>query len=165
MTTDQFLACLQKIADGLEVVHAEGVVHGDITPKNIICDDRGNATIVDFGFATSPITAFENTQSSHPQPLGGTLGWAAPEQISVAFGDIDPRTDVWAVGALAYWFLTGNAPFAKHAWQSILATEPIDCNCLEAQSTSELRLKTIADRALRPLADRPSTIGQLLLPE
>lgn len=162
MTAEQFLACLTTVSEGLEAVHAKGVVHGDITPKNIICNEGAGATIIDFGFAVSPIADVSRSEPGHP--LGGTLGWAAPEQLSVAFGDIGPRTDLWAIGALAYWFLTSATPLAKGGWETVLSTKPINCDHISVNSPSAIKLKTVASRALRSLGERPFTIAELFSP-
>ena len=170
LTARQFLECLQRVADGLACVHAGGIVHGDLTPQNIMIDDKGNPTIIDFGFASKPADSkpvdskFAGPKSAGP--IGGTLGWAAPEQISQSFGNISPRTDVWAIGALAFWFLTGRAPMEAKNWGEMLVAtfseQPVQCDCLNASSSSEINLKLIAQRALKSHDARPSSISELM---
>ena len=167
-TAEEFIECLQAIADGLAVVHAAGIVHGDVTPQNIMIDDRGYVTIIDFGFASKPVETAGSTTAKPVEPsgpLGGTLGWAAPEQIAESFGEISPQTDIWAIGALAYWFLTGRAPLAANTWgEMLIATfsdEPVDCDCLQTESSSEAYLKRIAELTLTGHDARPSSIDEL----
>ncbi|MCC9600971.1 sigma-70 family RNA polymerase sigma factor [Stieleria sp. JC731] len=101
----RFLHWLRQICEALQAVHDAGLVHGDLSPANVLIDNYDRVTITDFGFsqvsagATSPI-------------LGGTLGFAAPEQIDPAFGIISQKTDIYAIGGLIHWYLTGAPPNA-----------------------------------------------------
>lgn len=95
-----------------------------------------------FGEAGSTVDAF----------LGGTIGFAAPEQISPAFGAISPKTDIYAVGGLVYWFFTGKAPHSAENVGSAVADtiSPHDVdNSMVAQSPQAL-YRTLA-MALRKL--------------
>ena len=166
LSAEQFLLCLQQVAEGLEIVHAGGIVHGDLTPQNIMIDGEENPTIIDFGFASKPADSIGSMDVNSDHPLGGTLGWAASEQISLAFGAIGPQTDVWAIGALAYWFLTGRAPLEAKNWGEMLVAtfseNPVDCDSLPTGSSSEARLKVIAQRGLTNHSDRPDSISKLM---
>jgi serine/threonine-protein kinase len=97
---------LVQIARGLEFAHARGIVHRDIKPGNIRILDDGTAKILDFGIAKLA------HQTSHLTQAGITLGTAAylaPEQIR---GEpVDPRTDVFSFGILAYELLAHERPF------------------------------------------------------
>ncbi|QEG02624.1 hypothetical protein Mal15_67450 [Stieleria maiorica] len=67
-------------------------------PQNLDC-----GRLTDFGFSQASLEA------SSPL-LGGTLGFAAPEQIAPAFGRISPQTDIYAIGGLIHWYLYGKPP-------------------------------------------------------
>jgi tetratricopeptide (TPR) repeat protein len=101
---DEALDIATQVADGLTRAHAQGVVHRDIKPGNLILTEDG-VRIVDFGLATF-VDALQSTAQ------GSTLGTAAymsPEQVRGE--EADARTDVWALGVVLYEMLTGHVPF------------------------------------------------------
>ncbi len=94
---------LRRIAEALVAAHAEGVVHGDVTPSNIVISSgEKGAVLTDFGFATVSKVA--------GVLRGGTAGFAAPEQWSDVFGDVGPWTDVYGIAATAVAVLSGQSP-------------------------------------------------------
>ncbi len=117
---------LAQICQAVAAAHQAGVVHGDLTPNNILLDHNGRIVITDFGFATyaqKPLeddAAFEWIASP-----GGTLGFAAPEQISPAFGTIGFTTDIYAIGGLAYYLLTGQSPHDASSLLDTIADEDL----------------------------------------
>ena len=102
-TTEQFTNWLIKICHALDAVHEAGLVHGDLAPSNILVGKDNRITITDFGFSQAPAAA-------SPSILGGTLGFAAPEQIDPSFGSVSPKTDIYAIGGLVHWFLFQQPP-------------------------------------------------------
>lgn len=93
----------EDICNGLTVVHALGMVHRDISPSNIIIDPIGNAVIIDFS-----ISRTVKPGKSADTMILGTQGFAAPEQFG--FNQTDSRADIYAVGALLNYMLTGKLP-------------------------------------------------------
>ncbi len=97
------------LARALRYIHAAGVVHRDLTPGNVIVRPDGSAVLMDFGVAKeSAAGAAEGDLTAHGELLG-TVAWIAPEQING--GEVDARTDLYALGALLYLMLTGRRPF------------------------------------------------------
>ncbi len=96
------------ICNGLSAVHSLGIVHRDITPANIIISDDNVIKIIDFGISR---TIKENkTKDTH---ILGTAGYAAPEQFG--FSQTGIRADIFAVGVLMNYMLTGCMPNEKYA--------------------------------------------------
>jgi serine/threonine protein kinase len=95
---------VEQIAEGLAEVHACGLVHRDIKPQNIILGDDGIPRLVDFGLAAplaSPVL----------QSVSGSPPYMAPEQARGQGERIDARTDVFGLGAVLYFLLTGLPPY------------------------------------------------------
>ena len=103
----------EQIAEGLATAHAEGIIHRDIKPGNIIVTDEGLVKIVDFGIALIVETSSESdTTVSALTADGSTVGtfqYMSPEQARAL--DVDHRTDLWSLGVVAYEMLTGSPPF------------------------------------------------------
>jgi hypothetical protein len=97
---------LQQIAAGLEAAHQAGVIHRDLKPSNVLVGERGKVKIIDFGLAT---TAFGEGLTATGAILG-TPHYMAPEQVRGK--PVDARTDIYALGALAYHLVCGRPPFA-----------------------------------------------------
>ncbi|GAA5152343.1 hypothetical protein GCM10025768_20200 [Microbacterium pseudoresistens] len=105
------LAVVRAVAHGLHSFHMEGRVHRDLKPKNILWFDDSNGArwvVSDFGIARNApgSTTAELTRQGN---LVGTERWAAPEQHADAHS-ATPRTDVYSVGAIVGWIMTGELP-------------------------------------------------------
>ena len=103
----------EQIGEGLATAHAAGIIHRDIKPANIIVTDEGLVKIVDFGLAL----IVEGQSDPEETVLAltadgstvGTFGYMSPEQARGL--QVDHRTDLWALGVVAYEMLTGSRPF------------------------------------------------------
>jgi TolB-like protein/tRNA A-37 threonylcarbamoyl transferase component Bud32/Tfp pilus assembly protein PilF len=94
-----------QIAEGLAEAHRLGVVHRDLKPQNIMIDDRGNVRIMDFGIAREAA----GPDLTAAGMMVGTPHYMSPEQ---AAGEaVDPRTDIYALGAILFEMVTGGPPF------------------------------------------------------
>jgi Tol biopolymer transport system component/tRNA A-37 threonylcarbamoyl transferase component Bud32 len=95
----------RQVAEGLQAAHAAGVVHRDIKPANILIPPEGRATIMDFGLARLA----EASKLTRQDQTVGTAAYMSPEQIQG--GEIDQRTDIWALGCVLYEMVAGVRPF------------------------------------------------------
>jgi serine/threonine protein kinase len=99
-----------RLADALDTMHRAGYVHRDVKPRNVLIARGGHVYLSDFGLArrmTAPAHAGE-TRRGH---WVGTVDFAAPEQM--CGGRVDARTDVYALGCLLYFALSGRRPFER----------------------------------------------------
>ncbi|HSR97412.1 MAG TPA: serine/threonine-protein kinase [Kofleriaceae bacterium] len=97
---------LQQIGTGLEAAHQVGVVHRDLKPSNILVGERGAVKIIDFGLATTAVADGLTATGT----ILGTPHYMAPEQVRGR--PVDARSDIYALGALAYHLVCGRPPFA-----------------------------------------------------
>ena len=111
---------LREVADALAYAHARGVVHRDIKPDNILLDgDSGRAMVTDFGIARA---ASEEGGTSRLTATGAAIGtpaYMSPEQC-VGDRDIDGRSDLYSLGAVAYQMLAGEPPFSGNNTPSVM---------------------------------------------
>jgi len=97
---------VRQVAIGLDAAHAAGVIHRDLKPQNLFFDDHDGWKIVDFG-----VSKLRDGQGTLTQrAVVGTPGYMAPEQAQGL--EADPRSDIFALGAVAYRALTDRPPFA-----------------------------------------------------
>src|SRR5262249_52131858 len=113
------LALLAQISDGLDAAHAMGVVHRDVKPGNILvvgAPGSERALLTDFGLAKQLATS----PTGVSELFGGTLEYAAPEQMEGK--EVDPRTDVYSLGCVLLFMVTGKTPGIGHLWGRSEAT-------------------------------------------
>jgi serine/threonine-protein kinase len=98
-------AVLGPVLSGLAVAHRAGLVHRDVKPENVLISDDGDVKIADFGL----VRVVADAKITSTSVILGTAAYLSPEQVGT--GKADPRSDVYAVGILAYELLTGVTPF------------------------------------------------------
>jgi hypothetical protein len=102
---------IAQVGNGLDAIHAAGLVHRDVKPANVLLGGTGgedHAYITDFGVARNVATESGLTQTGR---FVGTLDYVAPEQISG--GVVNARADVYALGCLLFKLLTGDVPYPR----------------------------------------------------
>ena len=104
----EVIVLLRDICDALSYAHAQGVIHRDIKPDNVLLSGN-HALVADFGIAKAARDAALQRDADAGTTLGTPM-YMAPEQM-LGDADIDHRVDIYAVGALAYELLAGHPPF------------------------------------------------------
>jgi TolB-like protein/Tfp pilus assembly protein PilF len=140
--------CVQvmaKVARAIAYAHGKGVIHRDLQPGNILLDENGEPMVSDFGLAkwldqTSDLTRTLETL--------GTPGYIAPEQTESRAVDLTGAADIYSLGAILFYLLTGRPPFVG---PNVL------CVIHQAVATPAPRLRSLVpslDRDLETIVDR-----------
>ncbi len=107
------VALLAEVGDAVHHAHQRGIIHCDLKPSNILVDGSGRPKVLDFGIAraaSTDQTATLATMVTSVGVLAGTLPYMSPEQTSADVDQIDVRSDVYALGVVAFECLTGRLP-------------------------------------------------------
>lgn len=158
----QAVAWITQVCEGLEHAHAEGVIHRDVKPENVLLTAEGCVKIADFGLAK--LASRDSVGSPTLTRTGQAMGsahYVAPEQLA-QMAQVDGRADLYSLGVMLYEMLTGTLPSIDyqppshvrpldprldHVVQRLLRRDP------EARY---LRASDVA-RALREIASNPPT--------
>jgi hypothetical protein len=155
-------AVVAQVAQALDLAHRAGVVHRDLSSANIFLarnPEGGEAIpkILDFGVSKTTDSADFEQRVTHHGALLGCPEYMSPEQACGAEG-VDLRTDIWALGVLAYQCLTGALPFQANNFNSMMAallTRP-HRPLLEAAPATDPELAAVVEACL--LKDRRERI-------
>jgi serine/threonine protein kinase/tetratricopeptide (TPR) repeat protein len=149
-----------QAANALQYAHECGVVHRDIKPSNLLLDGHNKLWITDFGLARLQ----DSPGVTGTGDVVGTLRYMSPEQASSQHALVDPRTDIYALGATLYELLTLRPAFPgedrQAVLQAIINSEPTAPRSLNPEVP--LDLETIVLQAMAKIReDRYSSAGQL----
>ena len=164
---------VKTIAEAIHYAHQQGTLHRDLKPSNVLIDDTDQPRITDFGLAKRVKHDSDLTVSGQ---ILGTPNFMSPEQAGGKRGGAGPQSDVYSLGAILYFLLTGKPPFAGETVHETLAgllnsepatprslnrdvprdLETICLKCLEKEPRSRYAsAKELADDLDRFLQDRP----------
>ena len=115
LPAERVLEIGQQLSAGLAAAHAQGVLHLDLKPANVLVDDSGGIRITDFGIATA------RNDPSQPH-IVGTPAYMAPEQL--AGGSVSEKTDIYSLGLIIYELVVGQRPFKESTRPSALPRRP-----------------------------------------
>jgi serine/threonine protein kinase len=130
---DIALKLLRQIAEALDYAHKQGIVHRDIKPANIMVTTEGLPKIADFGIAK--LAMAETTLPGH---VVGTPAYMSPEQLNGKV--VDGRSDLFSLGVIAYWLLTGVKPFDGETLTEICVQVVTKDPAPPSEITSELNM-------------------------
>ncbi len=132
---EKALQLAEEIAEALDYAHAQGVIHRDIKPGNILIAQDGHAKIADFGIAKLNLAHF-----TLPGKVLGTPAYMAPEQL--AGEGVDGRSDLFSLGVILYAMVTGHSPFqgdsATTVCFKVANREPVAASALDLSLPPEL---------------------------
>ncbi|MFO0897425.1 MAG: WD40 repeat domain-containing serine/threonine-protein kinase [Pirellulales bacterium] len=124
----QTISIVVQLAEALDYAHRHGVVHRDLTPRNVLLENGQRVRTTDFGLAKLWSNELNTRDLTLTGQVLGTPDYMSPEQAAGRM-DVGPATDVHGLGAIFYEMLTGKRPFeADSIWDTldnVLSTDPI----------------------------------------
>jgi len=169
-TPGRLIDAFHKVCDAVSYAHSRGVVHRDLKPSNIMVGRHGAVQVVDWGLAKvlERRTGAAGTARFVPHRPGyiqvsGTPTYMSPEQ-ALAGSEVDPRSDVYSLGAILYEILSGSPPYRGRDSKEILGkvlSGPPPSPSLQAK-WRPLELVEVCQRAMaRELAERYATAAEV----
>lgn len=160
LTTPLLIDLLLQVCEAINYAHERGVVHCDLKPDNILVDSEGRPRIVDFGIAR---LCADGGGVSVAEAIGGTRGYASPEQVLGRIEQIGPSSDVYSLGIIAHELLAGARP-RRRGWTFELDLSGVSWRTGVSQVTQRIfafRLRQALSAALRqPGAPRLASAGE-----
>jgi serine/threonine protein kinase len=154
-------ACIEPVAlallEAVAGIHAAGVVHCDLKPANVLVDVRGRITILDLGISAEARVPFALKRNVY---IGGTPGYAAPEQVRG--GSPEVRWDLYAIGVLLFEALSGHRPSVAKEDECAALPAPLRARRVIASLLSPRRAgrPRSARDAIRRLRPSPRTMAR-----
>src|SRR5690606_28873305 len=115
VSEQEALDYLERIAEALAAVHAEGILHRDLKPPNIMLREDGEVVLIDFGLARS---LGHGTRSTRAGVLRGSPYYMSPEQAQGL--ELDRRSDLYSLGVIFFELLTGTKPYLGNSAIEVL---------------------------------------------
>ncbi len=152
---DEMLPIAYRVLDILDAAHAKGIVHRDIKPDNVFITQDSSIKVLDFGLARMKDKVEElGIESTSTGLVLGTLDYMSPEQARGDNDSVDPRSDLWALGATLFTMITGqrvHSGRSMYDYQVAAATEqPRSITSITAIDLPA-EVAAVIDRALRLL--------------
>ena len=164
---ERILQCLVSVCDALAFAHSRGIVHRDLKPDNIMVGEFGQVYLMDWGCAL--VTGDRLLVDGVAEPEGtilGTVRYMPPEQARGEVSRTDARSDIFAVGAILYKALTGQAPYMGPVEVALAAAEraefkPPDESQGVAVKPPPMLSRIVKKAMAREPADRYQTAAEL----
>lgn len=120
---------LRQVASALHEAHAIGLIHRDVKPGNVIVCERGGlsdtAKLLDFGLVRQSLPEHADVTVTMAGMAVGTPAYMSPEQAA-GCGELDARSDIYCLGAVAYFLLTGQPPFVRDSAMRTVAAHLLE---------------------------------------
>jgi eukaryotic-like serine/threonine-protein kinase len=146
LKTEESVRIIEQVCLALEAAHAEGVVHRDLKPQNIMVEAKsGRISVMDFGIARST----EMGGMTQTGMLLGTPDYMSPEQV---MGEhVDARSDLFTLGVIFYQLLTGDMPYKADTVQASMfkRTRELPKRAIETDPTVPKFLSDVAEKCLQ----------------
>lgn len=154
---------LREVAWALAYAHARGVVHRDVKPENVLLERvSGRALVTDFGIARTADGASGDRQLTQSGAVLGTLQYMSPEQV--AGETLDGRSDLYSLGVVAFFMLSGRLPFGDLAGPAVILAHATRQPPLlrDVAPNVPASLASAVDRCLAKRADDRFATGEAL---
>lgn len=156
---DEAVRMLCQMCTGVQAIHDAGIIHRDLKPENILLSEQGDIKITDFGIARTG----SGPKLTEHGGVVGTIDYVSPEYLER--GQVDARSDIYALGVLAYEMIAGRPPYkGKSVIETMtlrLKTDPEPPHVVRPECPE--RLSEIILRAMtRDPAERYQTAGEML---
>ena len=165
MTPAENLNVLLRISEAVDYAHGQGVLHRDIKPENVMLGDFGEVMLMDWGFAAqahdAPNGGHRHAPAiSHLNAMSGSPRWMPPEVARGEITSIGVRSDVYLLGAILRWILTGRRPHPGSTAQEciIAASDNRFDGDLPPGPLAELALQATSSNP----AARPANVGRFI---
>jgi hypothetical protein len=141
------VSALAQVCRGVQAIHSQGLVHCDLKPTNVLLTPDGTPKVADFGLSVRRWTSSAAESSTSPLPAGN-LAFMSPEQFRHPERAPAPPGDIYALGGLVLWVLTGHAPNGSTGADAVARLTRSGSSAVEAD------LAAIADEDLRAITRR-----------
>ncbi|MFN8391167.1 MAG: serine/threonine-protein kinase [Bdellovibrionota bacterium] len=159
MPIGRIVQILAQTAAGVRAIHEAGIIHRDLKPENILLSSTGDVKISDFGIAR----AKDAQKLTEAGGVLGTIDYVSPEYLSL--GVVDQRSDLYAIGTIAYELLTGRLPIQGsnviHTMNLRVSTDPVAARELRKDCPEELN-RIVMKALARDPGNRYQTADELL---
>ncbi len=159
LSFEEISTIISRIATGLDEAHKKGMIHRDLKPGNILFDSHGDAFLSDFGI----VKLTQETATFTGTGIIGTPAYMSPEQAR-GDPDLDPRSDVYALGVILFEMLSGKQPYEADTPMGLAVkhiTEPVP-SILEVKPDLPPNFELMIKRALaKEPKDRYASAGEL----
>ncbi|MFH2000571.1 MAG: SUMF1/EgtB/PvdO family nonheme iron enzyme [Planctomycetota bacterium] len=143
LSNKERIALFVQVCEAVHYGHGKGVIHRDLKPANIVVDEGGRVKVIDFGVART-MEADESCAAgtcTTVSRLVGTLQYMSPEQCEAVSGQLDIRSDVYALGVLLFELVTGGMPYDLKELGLVESARIIRCEPPQKPSSINSKLK------------------------